>query len=146
MFDFSPWAVENTTRHYRDQYLLALFRRDVDFIERFSPGRLGQRFSEESSRIVEGLGPGLGLIVRSLSSLFSGIVIGMTRVLVYLFWVSNRIGCSLSWLYLFLLLSFSLVINLIRAMEDTQMLWWKNIRTLMLLPKRLSAILKRLWV
>ena len=60
--------------------MLALFRRDVEFIERFSPGRLGQRFSEESSRIVEGLGPGLGLMVRSLASLFSGIFIGMTRV------------------------------------------------------------------
>ena len=57
----------------------------MEFIEKFSPGRLGQRFSEESSRIVEGLGPGLGLMVRSLSSLFSGIFIGMTRVF-YIFY------------------------------------------------------------
>ena len=73
-------SIENVTRHYRDHYLAALFRRDVEFIEKFSPGRLGQRFSEESSRIVEGLGPGLGVLVRSLSILFCGIIIGLTRV------------------------------------------------------------------
>ncbi|CBK24613.2 uncharacterized protein [Blastocystis hominis] len=72
-------SIENVTRHYRDHYLAALFRRDVEFIEKFSPGRLGQRFSEESSRIVEGLGPGLGVLVRSLSILFCGIIIGLTR-------------------------------------------------------------------
>ena len=57
-----------------------MLRRDVEFIEKFSPGRLGQRFSEESSRIVEGLGPGLGVLVRSLSILFCGIILGLTRV------------------------------------------------------------------
>lgn len=74
------YPIENVTRHYRDHYLEALFRRDIEFIEKFSPGRLGQRFSEESSRIVEGLGPGLGVLVRSLSILFCGIILGLTRV------------------------------------------------------------------
>lgn len=74
------YIIENITRHYRDHYLAALFRRDVEFIEKFSPGRLGQRFSEESSKIVEGLGPGLGALVRALSNLFCGIIIGFTRV------------------------------------------------------------------
>ena len=74
------YTIENITRHYRDHYLAALFQRDVEFIEKFSPGRLGQRFSEESSRIVEGLGPGLGALVRALSNLFCGIILGLTRV------------------------------------------------------------------
>ena len=42
----------------------AVLRHDVEFIESVSPGRLGQRFSEESSRIVIGLGPDLGMMVR----------------------------------------------------------------------------------
>ena len=74
------WSIENVTRHYRDHYVAAIFRRDVEFLEQFSPGRLGQRLSEESSRIVEGLGPGLGSLVRALASLFCGIVIGLVHV------------------------------------------------------------------
>ena len=72
--------------------MAALFRHDVEYIEQFSPGRLGQRFSEESSRIVDGLGPGLGTMIRSLSSLFCGIYIGMTRVTIILE-IRPRIGC-----------------------------------------------------
>lgn len=77
---YCAWSIENITRHYRDHYVAAIFRHDVEFLEQFSPGRLGQRFSEESSRIVDGLGPGLGSLVRALASLFCGIVIGLVHV------------------------------------------------------------------
>lgn len=58
----------------------ALFHHDVEFIESMSPGLLGQRFSDESSRIVEGLGPDLGLMFRSLSALACGLCIGFIMV------------------------------------------------------------------
>ena len=73
---------EQITRHYRDNYVAALLSHDVEYIESFSPGKLGQRFSEESSTIVEGLGPGLGSLMRALSSLFCGILIGVNYVFV----------------------------------------------------------------
>lgn len=74
--------LEQITRHYRDNYVAALLSHDVEYIESFSPGKLGQRFSEESSTIVEGLGPGLGSLMRALSSLFCGILIGVNYVFV----------------------------------------------------------------
>ena len=67
---------ENVTRSYRKSYVESLLYHDVEYIESVSPGRLGQRFSEESSRIVDGLGPGLGLLSRSLASLVCGLVVG----------------------------------------------------------------------
>ena len=67
---------ENVTRSFRKAYVESLLHHDVEYIESVSPGRLGQRFSEESSRIVDGLGPGLGLLSRSLASLVCGLVVG----------------------------------------------------------------------
>lgn len=74
--------IENVTKRFRSEYMKALFLHDVEFIESMSPGRLGQRFSEESSRIVDGLGPGLGLMFRSVSSLICGLCIGFIMVFV----------------------------------------------------------------
>ena len=51
-------------------------KHDVEYIESISPGRLGQRFSEESSRIVLGLGPELGAMVRAFASMVTGCVLG----------------------------------------------------------------------
>ena len=51
---------------------------DVEYIESISPGRLGQRFSEESSRMVNGLGPELGLMFRAVASMVTGAIIGLT--------------------------------------------------------------------
>ena len=59
----------------------AVLRHDVEFIESVSPGRLGQRFSEESSRIVIGLGPDLGMMVLYVTSLVMGVFIGLYYVL-----------------------------------------------------------------
>ena len=59
----------------------AVLRHDVEFIESVSPGRLGQRFSEESSRIVIGLGPDLGMMGRYVTSLVMGVFIGLYYVL-----------------------------------------------------------------
>lgn len=72
--------VENVTRGFRKAYVESLLHHDVEYIESVSPGRLGQRFSEESSRIVDGLGPGLGLLSRSLASMICGLVIGFIFV------------------------------------------------------------------
>lgn len=55
-------------------------KHDVEFVESISPGKLGQRFSEESSRIVAGLGPELGTMVRSFTSLVVGVIIGLVYV------------------------------------------------------------------
>lgn len=51
---------------------------DIEYIESISPGRLGQRFSEESSRMVNGLGPELGLMFRAIASMITGAIIGLT--------------------------------------------------------------------
>ena len=87
------WTVENRTRLYHNPYLLALFCPDVEFIEKLSPDRLGQRFSKEFSRIVEYLRPGLVLVVLLLSSLFFNIIIDLfgqeTNVDVELYQVSK---------------------------------------------------------
>ena len=55
-------------------------KHDVEYIESISPGRLGQRFSEESSRIVLGLGPELGMMVRAFASMVTGCVLGFYYV------------------------------------------------------------------
>ena len=72
--------VENVTIRFRKEYTKAILRHEVEYIESISPGKLGQRFSEESSRIVAGLGPDLGMMVRSLSSVITGAVIGLVYV------------------------------------------------------------------
>ena len=58
----------------------ALLQRDVEFIEQYGPGILGQRFSEQSSAIVEGLGPTLGDLFHAFSGLITGIIIGFLSV------------------------------------------------------------------
>ena len=72
--------VEHVTIRFRKEYMKSVLRHDVEFIESVSPGRLGQRFSEESSRIVIGLGPDLGMMVRYMTSLVTGTVIGLIYV------------------------------------------------------------------
>ena len=65
------------TIRFRQEYTKSLMKRDTEFIESISPGRLGQRFSEESSRIMTGLGPDLGVMVRALASMITSCVIGL---------------------------------------------------------------------
>lgn len=65
------------TIRFRQEYTKSLMKRDTEYIESISPGRLGQRFSEESSRIMTGLGPDLGVMVRALASMITGCVIGL---------------------------------------------------------------------
>ena len=45
------------------------------------PGRIGQILSEESSRIINGLGPSIGQLVRALATFLSGCIIGFIYVL-----------------------------------------------------------------
>ena len=81
-YDFSiPFTLEHVTIRFRKEYMKAVLRHDVEFIESVSPGRLGQRFSEESSRIVIGLGPDLGMMVRFMTSLITGTIIVLFYVL-----------------------------------------------------------------
>ena len=75
--------IENVTIRFRKEYVKAVLRHDIDFIESISPGRLGQRFSEESSRIVTGLGPDLGTMVRFVTSIVMGCIIGFIYVRYY---------------------------------------------------------------
>ena len=69
------------TIRFRKEYMKAALRHDIDFIESISPGRLGQRFSEESSRLVTGLGPDLGMMIRFITSLTTASIIGFYYVL-----------------------------------------------------------------
>ena len=78
-----PLTSEHVTIRFRKAYVKAVLRHDVDFIENISPGRLGQRFSEESSRLVTGLGPDLGTMVRFVTSMVTGSIIGLIYVLVH---------------------------------------------------------------
>ena len=61
----------------------AVLERDVEFVEQFGPGLLGQRVSEQSSSIVDGLGPSLGGLFRTLASLITGVVVGILSVVVF---------------------------------------------------------------
>lgn len=72
--------VEHVTQRYRNKYLKSLLHHDISVIEMYSPGTLGQRFSEESTRMVNGLGPSLGMFVRSVTSLLCGLVLGFYYV------------------------------------------------------------------
>lgn len=74
------YFAEHVTRKYRKEYVQSLLRHDVEYIESTSPGKLGQRYSEESSRIINGLGPGLGIFIRSLACLICGVCIGLYYV------------------------------------------------------------------
>ena len=49
------------------------------------PGQIGQVLSEESSRIINGLGPAIGQLVRAIATYLSGAIIGFTYVIVYSF-------------------------------------------------------------
>lgn len=78
---YSEWSwIEHVTRHYRDAYMKSILQHDVEFIESYSPGLLGQRFSEQSSVIVNGLGPGLGAIFHAFAALVTGVIIGFMSV------------------------------------------------------------------
>lgn len=74
------YFAEHVTRAYRTEYVKTLLQHDVEYIDSVSPGKLGQRFSEQSSRIVDGLGPGLGILVETLGGLVCGMVIGFVYV------------------------------------------------------------------
>ena len=45
------------------------------------PGELGQNLAEESSRIINGLGPSLGQLVNSISAFLAGTILGFWHVL-----------------------------------------------------------------
>ena len=62
----------------------SLLQHDVEYVESFSPGILGQRFSEESSILVTGLGPGLGALFHSIAGLIIGVIIGFISVIAFL--------------------------------------------------------------
>ena len=61
----------------------SLLQHDVEFIESYSPGTLGQRFSEQSSALIDGLGPNLGALFHAISALVTGIIIGFMSVITF---------------------------------------------------------------
>ena len=73
-------------RHLREKYIYALLHHDIDYIESNKPSTLGQAVAEESSRIINGLGPSIGRLVRSVSTFIGGVVVGLFHVvLLFLF-------------------------------------------------------------
>lgn len=65
----------------------------MDYIESEKPGTLGQTLAEESSRIINGLGPSIGQFVRAVATFLSGLIIGFTHVRLFR-WVHSRAGSS----------------------------------------------------
>ena len=45
------------------------------------PSTLGQAVAEESSRIINGLGPSIGQLIRSIAIFIGGVVVGLFHVL-----------------------------------------------------------------
>ena len=82
---FRFWCVENITRRFREQFIHATLKHDVSYIESMKPGRIGQILSEESSRIINGLGPSIGQLVRALATFLSGCIIGFVYVLYFVY-------------------------------------------------------------
>ena len=73
--------VENLARHLREKYIYALLHHDIDYIESNKPSTLGQAVAEESSRIINGLGPSIGQLIRSIAIFIGGVVVGLFHVL-----------------------------------------------------------------
>lgn len=69
------------TQRFREKYIHSLLQHDVEFIESMKPGELGQNLAEESSRIINGLGPSLGQLVNSISAFLAGTILGFWHVL-----------------------------------------------------------------
>lgn len=55
------------------------------------PGKMGQILSEESSRIINGLGPSIGQLVRAIATFISGCIMGFLYVQFYFFLII-RVG------------------------------------------------------
>ena len=72
--------VENLTRQLRENYIYALLHLEVEYVESKKPGILGQAVSEESSRIINGLGPSIGQLVRAIATFLAGVIIGFSYV------------------------------------------------------------------
>ena len=70
--------VENLTRQLRENYIYALLHHEVEYVESKKPGILGQAVSEESSRIINGLGPSIGQLVRAIATFLAGVIIGFS--------------------------------------------------------------------
>lgn len=83
------------TRHLREKYVYALLHHDIAYVESEKPGKLGQTVAEESSRIINGLGPSIGQFVRAIATFLSGLIIGFTHVS-FMNFTNYRVGNSLS--------------------------------------------------
>ena len=84
-FGIDRLDLENLARHLREKYIYALLHHDIDYIESNKPSTLGQAVAEESSRIINGLGPSIGRLVRSISTFIGGVIVGVMHVLLCLF-------------------------------------------------------------
>lgn len=79
-------------RHLREKYIHALLHHDIDYIESNKPSTLGQAVAEESSRIINGLGPSIGRLVRSISTFIGGVIVGVVHVSLILAIDDDRVG------------------------------------------------------
>lgn len=72
--------LESLTQRFREQYIHSLLTHDVEFIESMKAGELGQNLAEESSRIINGLGPSIGQLVNAISAFLAGTILGLWHV------------------------------------------------------------------
>ena len=79
-------------RHLREKYIYAILHHDIDYIESNKPSTLGQAVTEESSRIINGLGPSIGRLVRSISTFIGGVIVGVVHVSLILAIDDDRVG------------------------------------------------------
>ena len=81
-------------RHLREKYIYALLHHDIDYIESNKPSTLGQAVAEESSRIINGLGPSIGQLIRSIAIFIGGVVVGLFHVFLFDPVIDDRVGNS----------------------------------------------------
>lgn len=92
MFEWLCWYgivvtiihVESITRKFRENFIKSVLHHEVSYIETMKPGKLGQILSEESSRIINGLGPSIGQLIRAIATFISGCLIGFLYVCTFI--------------------------------------------------------------
>ena len=73
-------TLESITKKFREDYIKAVLHHDIPYIESMKPEEIGQVLSEESSRIINGLGPAIGQLVRAIATYLSGCIISFLYV------------------------------------------------------------------
>ncbi|KAK8803666.1 hypothetical protein WA158_001360 [Blastocystis sp. Blastoise] len=70
------YYAERQIVYYRQKYIISALNQDVAYIEQINPNKIGERIAEQSARIRDGLGPGIGGFIRAFFQLIGGLIVG----------------------------------------------------------------------